>query len=93
MKGKRLEQFERELKQLGFKKVYFDDRSGYWFVKNMKMRGLTGRFYLEPDNDLFVVEVMTYNYTNKTLKKRWLEIVAKLKCNLPTVKNAIKTYK
>lgn len=93
MESKKLVKFESELIKLGFKKIWFSDKSGYWFERKSKMKDLKLMFYVEPERNLFLLDFQTFQYYNKGLHKLDYETVAKFKCNLKTIKETIKKYK
>ena len=41
------EKKELKLIKLGFKRKWYDDKSGYWWVKNVKINGFKGYFYYD----------------------------------------------
>lgn len=65
---------EKELKNLGFKKVWLDDKSGYWFEKKFKILEFKGRFYydgkfstIDVVNNLDTYEITIWSGTYKKL--------------------------
>ena len=85
---------EKELKKLGFKKKWFDDKSAYWFRKKVKYKDFKIIFYVEFDPDVFYMDVETYNVDlrHKSLSKSSIETIALFKCNLKTIKKTLKRY-
>lgn len=86
-------ELEKEAINLGFKKKWLDDKSGYWLEKNVKFKDLHLNFVIESDHKLFLMQVKTGEYFSKKVKLNLHEDVAKFKCNLQTIKKVIKNYK
>lgn len=83
---------EKELVKLGFKKKYLFDKSGYWMEKSIKPLGLKGKITVESDNNLVLVDIQTYEYFEHKLNKGNMETITKIKCDLTSIKQAIKKY-
>jgi hypothetical protein len=83
---------EKEISKLGFKKIWFQDKSGYWMEKSIKFKDLKIRFYVESDNKLFLMTVLTGETFNNKLTLRNYEDVAKFPCNLASIKKVINRY-
>lgn len=84
---------EIELVKLKFKRVWFSDKSGYWFEKKVKYKDFKLTFVIETDNKLFFLDCETFEYFNRKLNKRNRETIAKFKCDLKTIKQVLKRYK
>ena len=85
---------ESDIKKLGFKKQWFQDKSGYWFIKVFKYKDLSMRFYLEADNKYFSLQIKTGDlYRSKSKLDSVYNDAAKFKCDLKTIKETLKRYK
>jgi hypothetical protein len=85
-------ELEESLKKLGFKKKYLNDKSGYWMEKPVKFLDLKGKIYLQSDSKVAFLEIQTYDFYLSKLKKANTETVLKIKCDLPSIKAALKKY-
>jgi hypothetical protein len=84
---------ESEIKKLGFKKRWFQDRSGYWMFKIVKYKDLDIKFTVQSDTPYFGMGVKTYSGSLTKLKYPQYEDVKLFKCDLKTIKEVIKKYK
>jgi hypothetical protein len=87
-------ELEKEAINLGFKKKWFDDKSGYWLEKNVKFKHFKLKFVIESDYKLFLMSCQTYElHCGYKLYKREFEEIAKFKCDINTIKEILKEYK
>lgn len=84
---------EIELIKLGFKRVWFSDKSGYWMEKNFRFNYLNFKLNVETDNKRAFLEVKHYDYFNGKLINPLYDTVAKVKCDLKSIKQILKLYK
>ena len=86
--------FEQELKKLKFKKVWFGDKSGYWYELHRKFLDFKIMFTVEPERDIFTLGVITGEWTSGSIKfNKHYDDVATYSCNLKTIKKALDKYK
>ena len=83
---------ESDLKKLGFKKKFLDDKSGYWLEKSIKFLDLKGKIVIETDRNISLLDLQTYRYDSNKLFKSNLETVLKFKCDLKLIKEILKKY-
>lgn len=62
-----MEHREKWLKNNGFKKVWFEDKSGYWWIKKVKIGEFNGEFYYDERFCLIYINTLDYCW-NKWLK-------------------------
>lgn len=88
------ELMEEELKKLGFKKRWFEDKSGCWLIKIFTFKGIQMRLYVEVDNRLLFTEIKTGDYFNNKLSlNKCYDPISKHKLTLENVRMLIKKYK
>lgn len=52
---------EKELKSLKFKKVYFNDKSSYWFEKLIKTKSFNFKVYCDPEFEHLILQIEIYH--------------------------------
>jgi hypothetical protein len=84
---------EKELSNIGFKKRWLSDKSGYWFEKNVNYKDFKLQFICETDRNLFLMSVKTFEYYGDKMNSSDYENIKKFKCDLKTIKQTLKKYK
>ena len=59
-----MEEQKQQLKELGFKKKWFKDKSGYWWIKPTKVREFKGYFYCDYKFCFLMVNTLIHKYDN-----------------------------
>jgi hypothetical protein len=67
-----------------FKQKWFEDKSGYWFIYNFKLKKIPLRLYCESDNKILELQVKV-----KTGMGNSWETVRKYKCSKKQIKKLI----
>lgn len=86
-----VEQNYKKLLSLGFKKVWFQDKSGYWMEKRIDINEFKGKLYYDGRFSLMEIEVILDVTTKKkTLDTIWIgsfkQLLLKAKKYVPTKK-------
>lgn len=85
---------EQKIEKLGFKRKWFQDRSGYWYIKPIEYKDLKLNIYIEVDRKYLGLQVKTANYISNELKSnKYYDDVKKYELTLGNIKKLIKRYK
>lgn len=85
---------EKEIIKLKFKKLWFNDKSGYWFEKKIKYKDLDLKLIIESDTKLFLMSVKTGDYFEGKINfNKFYGDIKKFPLTLKKVKEVIKKYK
>lgn len=85
---------EDKIKQLGFKKKWLSDKSGYWFERHYKIKdlGLECKFYIETDKNLMVNSAKVGQYFSKKIENKIFDDFKAGKVDLKYITKILKKY-
>jgi hypothetical protein len=63
------------LKEYGFRKIWYQDKSGFWLEKNFKINNFKAKFYY--DGRFHHIEIETLNHKHNDIYEKQYEIIWK----------------
>jgi hypothetical protein len=96
MKKSKRVKLEMELIRLKFKREWFEDRSSYWFNKNINFKDLKLNIYVQFNRDVLVLQVKNLKnegvMSGKEKYYPYYHSIKWFKLNIKNVKSLIKKY-
>ena len=91
----KIDKFNLDLSDLGFKKRWLSDKSGFWMEKQFKYKGdMKLKLIVEAARKIFTLGIITGEYCSGSVKmNKHYDDLCKYKCDIKTVKEVLKKYK